>query len=78
LLVTRRSNMNSRGGNRLSPRAIQVQSLRDKWGECPEARRSRVFGRYGFAKADAQPTLPAKVPANIRNIKLLREAYHSL
>jgi hypothetical protein len=37
-----------------------------------------VFGLYGFAKADAQTTLPAKVPANIKNIELLREAYHSL
>jgi hypothetical protein len=38
----------------------------------------QVFGLYGFAKADAQTTLPAKVPANIRKIQLLREAYHSL
>jgi hypothetical protein len=41
----------------------------------------QVFGLYGYAKADAQTTLPAKVPANIKNIKnikLLREAYHSL
>jgi uncharacterized lipoprotein YddW (UPF0748 family) len=40
---------------------------------------NRVFGLYGFAKADAQTTLPTdKVPANIKNINLLREAYHSL
>jgi hypothetical protein len=38
----------------------------------------RVFGLCGFAKADAEKTLPAKVPANIKNIQLLREAYHSL
>ena len=38
----------------------------------------QVFGLYGFAKADAQTTLSAKVPANIKNIQLLREAYHSL
>ena len=37
-----------------------------------------MFGLYGFAKADAQTTLPAKIPANIKNIELLREAYHSL
>ncbi len=37
-----------------------------------------VFGLYDFAKTDAQTTLPAKIPANIKNIKLLREAYHSL
>ena len=37
-----------------------------------------LFGLYGFAKADAPTTLPAKVPANIKNIQLLREAYHSL
>ena len=39
----------------------------------------QVFGLYGFAKADAQTTLPtAKVPANIKKIKPLREAYHRL
>ena len=38
----------------------------------------KVFGLYGFAKADAQTTLPAKVPANMKNIQLLREAYQSL
>ena len=38
----------------------------------------QVFGLYGFAKADAQTTLPANVSANIKNTKLLREAYHSL
>ena len=38
----------------------------------------QVFGLYGFAKADAQTTFPAKVPANIKNFKLLREAYYSL
>jgi hypothetical protein len=38
-----------------------------------------VFGLYGYAKADAQTTFPTdQVPANIKNIKLLREAYHSL
>jgi len=40
---------------------------------------TEVFGLYGFAKADARTTLPTdKVPANIKNIQLLREAYHSL
>lgn len=40
---------------------------------------AQVFGLYGFAKADAQTTLPtAKVPANTTNIELLREAYHSV
>jgi hypothetical protein len=39
----------------------------------------QVFGLYGYAKADAQKTLPTdKVPANIRNIQLMREAYHRL
>ena len=38
----------------------------------------QVFSRYRFAKADAQTALPAKVPANIKNIKLLREASHRL
>jgi len=32
-----------------------------------------------FTKVNAQTTLPTdKVPANTKNIKLLREAYHSL
>ena len=35
----------------------------------------QVFGLDGFAKALAPPTLPAKVPANIKNINLLRGAY---
>ena len=39
---------------------------------------TQVFGLYGFAKADAQTTLPAKVPAHIKNIQLLRKAYHRL
>ena len=40
---------------------------------------TQVFGLYGYAKADAETTLPTdRVPANIKNIKLLREAYHSL
>ena len=38
----------------------------------------QVFGLYGLAKADAQTTLPAKDPANIKSIQLLREAYNSL
>ncbi len=38
---------------------------------------ARVNGLYGYAKADAQTPLPAKAPANIKNIQLLREAYHS-
>ncbi len=37
-----------------------------------------LFGLYCFAKADAQTTLPATVPSNLKNIKLLREAYYNL
>jgi hypothetical protein len=38
----------------------------------------QVFVRYGFAKSDAQTTLPAKVGRRtIKNIQLLREVYHS-
>lgn len=37
----------------------------------------QAFGLYGFAKAEAQTTGPTtNVPANIKNIKLLREACH--
>ncbi len=40
---------------------------------------TRLFGLYGFAKADPRTTLPTdKVPVNIKNIRLLREAYHRL
>jgi len=40
---------------------------------------TKVFGLYGYAKADGTTTLPtAKVSANIKNIEILREAYHSL
>ncbi len=38
-----------------------------------------MFGRYGFAKVNAQTMSPTdKVPANIKNIELLREAHHNL
>ena len=37
-----------------------------------------MLSLYGFAKADAQTTLPtAKVPANIKHTKRLREANQS-
>ncbi len=37
----------------------------------------QVFDLYGYAKADAQTSLPAKVGTKMMNIKLLREAYQS-
>jgi len=60
-----------------------ANSRRTGWeGDDANLRRQidpQVFGLYGFAKADAQTTLPTnEVPANIKNIKLLGEAYHSL
>ena len=66
---------------RLGPETLIVQNLCGWEGHDANLWRQldpQVFGLYGFAKADAQTTLPAKVPANIKNIKLLREAYHSL
>ena len=40
---------------------------------------TKVFGLYGFAKADPATTLPTeKVPVNIKNIQIIREAYHSV
>ena len=37
------------------------------------------FGFYGFAKADPVTTMPDhEIPENIKNIEILREAYHSL
>ena len=40
---------------------------------------TKAYGLYGFAKADEKTTLPSeKVPANAKNIKILREAFHSL
>ena len=63
---------------RTDPFTLIVQNL---WGgEGHDANLWRkidpqVFGLYGFAKADAQTTLPTdRVPANMKNIKLLREA----
>jgi len=39
----------------------------------------QLFSLCGLAKTDAQTTLPtAKVPANIKSIQLLREAYRSI
>ncbi len=39
----------------------------------------KTFGLYGFAKADPDTTLPCeKNAANAKNIRILREAYHSL
>ena len=67
---------------RVGPKTLIVQNLCGWEGHDANLWRkvdTQVFGLYGFAKADAQTTLPTdKVPANIKNIKLLREAYHSL
>ena len=66
---------------RVGPETLIVQNLCGREGHDANLWRKidpQVFGLYGFAKADAQTTLPAKVPANIKNIQLLREAYHSL
>jgi len=39
----------------------------------------KTFGFYGYAKADPTTTLPSEeVPWNVKNIEILREAYHSL
>jgi len=39
----------------------------------------RTFGLYGYAKADPTTTLPSEeVPWNVKNIEILREAYHNL
>jgi hypothetical protein len=40
---------------------------------------TKSFGLYGFAKADAKTTLPSEQSAtNAKNIRILREAYHSI
>ena len=40
---------------------------------------TKTLGLYGFAQADSTTTLPSKEsPWNIKNIEILREAYHSL
>ena len=37
------------------------------------------YGFYGFAKADTITTMPSsEIPQNIKNIGILRDAYHSL
>jgi hypothetical protein len=67
---------------RVGPETLIVQNLCGWEGHDANLWRQlapQVFGLYGFAKADAQTTLPTdNVPANIKNIQLLREAYHSL
>ena len=67
---------------RVGPETLIVQNLCGREGHDANLWRQldpQVFGLDGFAKADAQTTLPTdKLPAKIKNINLLREAYHSL
>ena len=66
----------------IGPNTLIVQNLCGWEGHDASVWRqidTKVYGLYGFAKADEKTTLPsAKVPANITNIKILREAFHSL
>jgi len=67
---------------RVGPETLIVQNLCGWEGHDANLWRkidTQTYGLYGFAKADAETTLPTeKIPANIKNIKLLREAYHGL
>ena len=66
---------------RIRPETLIVQNLCGWEGHDANFWRQidpQVFGLYGFAKAAAQTTLAAKVPANLKNIQLLCEAYHGL
>ena len=65
--------LRARGG----PEALIVQNLCGWEGHDANLWRQldpQVFGLYGFAKAEAQTTLPAKDLANVKIVKLLREA----
>lgn len=69
-------------GRQVGPKTLIVQNLCG-WGDHDASAWEKVdvsrFGLYGFAKADEKTTLPdAGVPANIRNIEILRKAYHAL
>jgi len=66
----------------VGPRTLIVQNLCGWEGHDASAWKKidpKQFGLYGFAKADEKTTLPdAEVKANIKNIEILREAYHAL
>lgn len=66
----------------VGPKTLIVQNLCGWEGHDAGAWRKvdpQVFGLYGFAKADPETTLPSEKSAvNARNIRILREAYHSL
>lgn len=65
---------------RVGPETLIVQNLCGWEGHDAKLgcqRDPQVFGLFGFAKTDSWTTTPtAQVPANIENIKPLREAYH--
>jgi len=68
--------------NQVGPRTLIVQNLCG-WGDHDASVWKRIdparFGFYGFAKADEATTLPdERVERNIKNIVILREAYHRL
>lgn len=66
----------------VGPKTLIVQNLCGWEGHDASAWKKidpRRFGFYGYAKADETTTLPdPAVPTNIRNIDILRQAYHSL
>ncbi len=66
----------------VGPRTLIVQNLCGWEGHDASAWKKidpEQFGLYGFAKADEKTTLPdAEAKANVKNIEVLREAYHAL
>jgi hypothetical protein len=68
--------------NQVGPDTLIVQNLCGWEGHDASAWKKidpKTFGLYGFAKADATTTLPdEKKAANAKNIRILREAYHTI
>jgi hypothetical protein len=66
----------------VGPQTLIVQNLCGWAGHDADLWRkidTNVYGLYGFAQADAKTTMPSEaVESNIRNIRKLREAYHSV
>jgi hypothetical protein len=66
----------------VGPRTLIVQNLcgwKDHDASAWKTIDPKRYGFYGFAQADVITTLPSKAEAwNVKNIEILREAYHTL
>jgi hypothetical protein len=68
--------------SRVGPHTLIVQNLCGWQGHDASMWRKidrTKFGFYGFARADEQTTLPnTKLEWNVKNIEILRQAYHEM